>query len=334
MIGPSEVPPSPLRTVRIDLGGRSQPVLLKLESHLPSGSIKHRTAQALLEHLRVAGLLSRPRMLVESTSGNLGVSLAQLIHGTPHRLVAVVDPLLSPGHRARLEALGADLVEVSHRDRTGSFLRQRLRRVRAIVNSAPDALWLNQYGRHANPVAHYLGTGPEIIAQTGGALDAVFVGVSTGGTLAGVSRAVRELAPGAVVVAVDVLGSRALGQHPTSPRQGLIVGIGANRPSAFAHPGWYDVLMEVAEPEAAAMCHLLAGAGLDVGGSSGAVVAAACRYLARRPLANPVCICPDAASFYRDTLYSQPWLAARGITLPDLGLRLAAPHPVATSGRE
>jgi cysteine synthase len=332
-----DMDPTPVRPVRVRVGGRAHRLLLKLESHTPSGSVKYRTARYLLAHLAAAGLLDRPRTLVESTSGNLGVSLARLAGAAGHRFVAVVDPLLSPGHRAALAVAGADLVEVAGIDETsGSYLDARLRAVASIVEGSPDAVWVNQYGRRANPLAHYLTTGPEIVAQAGGDVDTVFVAVSTGGTFVGIRQALRELTPEVTVVAVDVTGSRALGQPPGPARRGLVTGVGASRPSAFLGPDGGsdgpDAVVVVDEVDAVATCHALATQGIDVGGSSGAVVAAACRYLAEHPLARPLCVCPDGAAFYRDTLYSTAWLATRGVTLPVLDSAFAVPAAAERTG--
>lgn len=291
--------------VTLLLEGRPRRVRLKLESSNRWGSSKDRTAVGLLDALEADGLLHRGATVVESTSGNLGVALAGLCRERGFGFVAVVDPRLSQANLRRLRELGAVVEIADEPDEQGGFLLARLRRVQELVRR-DDHIWTNQYGNPANPGIHYAETGPELW-QAADTCDAVFLPVSTGGTLAGVSRYLREAAPHVHVVAVDVVGSVALG-FPPGPRQ--LTGIGSARRSEFVCPGDYDTAALITTAEAVAHCRaLLAATGISVGGSSGAVLAACASVLSLHPECElAVCFCPDGGEKYFDTVYRDGWL--------------------------
>ncbi|MGP3955769.1 pyridoxal-phosphate dependent enzyme [Nonomuraea sp. 3N208] len=306
-------PPTPLVCVRADVNGRRVTVRLKLEGAGTWGSIKDRTALSLLRS--VADQLAAPgAALVESTSGNLGVALASAARALGIPFTAVVDPSLSPVLAERLAGLGAVLSEVTRRDAQGGYLSARLDRVAELRAADPALVWTDQYHNPANPLAHYQGTGPELHKQAPGSTDAVFVAVSTGGTLAGLGRYLHGRRPKVRVIGVDVPGSRVFGD-PAGTR--LLTGIGASRPSAFLRPGDWDDVVIVDDADAVSHCHALADTtGIRLGGSSGAVLAACTRYLAEHPeITSPVCVCPDSGGNYAQTLYAPAWLADRGVEM-------------------
>jgi 2,3-diaminopropionate biosynthesis protein SbnA len=305
-------PPTSVATMRADVDGRAVRIGLKLESDNPWGSIKDRTALALVRS--VAHRLTHPdAVLVESTSGNLGVALAGIAAALDRRFVAVVDPHLSPDVAARLTDAGAELDVVADQDAHGGYLHARLRRVAELLDRTPHSVWTDQYHNPANPAAHYRGTAPQLLRQMPD-VDAVFVAVSTGGTLAGVGRYLRSHRADVRVVAVDVPSSAVFGP-PTARR--LLTGIGASRRSAFLRPGDWDDVVLVDDAVAVAVCHEVhRRAGWRLGGSGGAVLTACLRYLRDHPeLRAPVCLCPDDGSSYLATFYDDRWLADRGLDL-------------------
>lgn len=319
---------TPLRPIALRIDGAMRIVHLKLEAANPCGSLKDRTALSLIDDLEQRGALERGSVLIESTSGNLGVALAWLARSRGYQFVAVIDPKTTPENVARLHELGAHIELVDSPDRAGGYLPARIDRVRQLCASSPY-VWPNQYANPANPRAHEEGTAPELLAQLGGDLDAVLVPVSTGGTLAGIGRFLRRESPGTRVIAVDAHGSIALGGHP-APR--LLTGIGAGQRSTFVVPGLCDETAFVGDGEAFAFCRALAAAtGIAVGGSSGAALAACAHLLAREPdLDRIACICPDGGQSYRSTIYSDRWLTQNGIRLDpaDLGsVEEIAPAP-------
>jgi cysteine synthase A len=301
---------TPIVDVALSIDGVRRVVGLKLEGHNPGGSIKARTAAALVDSLETAGRLCPGDTVVESTSGNLGVALSLICEERGYAFVAVVDPKVDSAVVDRMRAASAEIVTVEEQDSTGGFLNTRIAEVRRLL-ARGRMVWPNQYEHPANPAAHFSVTGPELLAQRPD-IDAVFVATSTGGTLAGISRYLRAKSARVRVVAVDVRGSQTFGDTP-APR--LLNGIGSSRPSAFLTRADYDDVVLVPDREAIAACHALdTGAGISLGGSSGAAIAACARVLASNPsVRRPVCICPDGGDNYAHTLYSASWLAANDV---------------------
>lgn len=310
---------TPLVRIHLVIGGRERPVDLKLEGANPYGSLKDRTAAGLVDDLERRGRLAGGAILVESTSGNLGVALAAIARDRGYAFVAVVDPRTTPENLARLRRLGARIELVETPDETGGYLLSRLERVAELCASSDRFVWSDQYTNPANPRAHEQGTGPELVEQLGGELDAVFVPVSTGGTLAGIARCLRRESHATLIVAVDARGSVALGGRPG---RRLLTGIGASRPSSFLSPGLYDRRVLVSDGDAFAFCRALAvSTGIRVGGSSGAALAACARLLAAQPdLGRVACVCPDRGGSYASTIYDDGWLARQGIASAALTL--------------
>ena len=303
---------TPLVRVALVVRGRTRPVHLKLEGANPCGSLKDRTAESLIDDLERRGALRAGSIVVESTSGNLGVALASIARERGRRFVAVVDPKITPENLALLRALGARVEQVDSPDEAGCFLRPRLERVQELRSSSDAFVWPDQYSNPAGPRAHELGTGPELLGQMGGELDAIFVPVSTGGTLAGFAKCLRRDSPGTRIVAVDAVGSAALGAR-AGPR--LLTGIGAGRRSSFVSADHFDEYVLIDDIEAFAFCHALAAElGICVGGSSGAALAACGRVLAANPdLGRVACLCPDRGDAYASTIYDHRWLLRNGI---------------------
>jgi len=296
------------------MGGKSRSVHLKVEGENPGGSIKDRTALSLLRSLESTGQLRPGARLLESSSGNLAISLAMLAQEHAYRFTAVVDPRITAENMRRLHSLGAETHMVEATDETGGYLLTRLARVREMLADDPGLLWTNQYSNAANPQAHYQGTGPEILRQMAHRVDAVFVAVSTGGTLAGIGRYLREASPQTRIIAVDARGSVALGGSPGARK---LTGMGSSRPSEFVTPDLYDELVYVGDHEAFSFCRALdAATGLKVGGSSGACLAACARYLQfHRKVERAVCICADRGEQYASSIFSDAWLAQNGLEI-------------------
>ena len=156
---------TPIRRIRLLIGGKSRNVYLKLEGANPGGSIKDRTALSLLRSLEKTGQLSTGVRLVESSSGNLAIGLAMLARDSGYRFTAVVDPKVTAETMCRLHDLGAETTMVETPDETGGYLLTRLARIREMLAEDPGLLWTNQYSNAANPEAHYSGTAPEIFRQ-------------------------------------------------------------------------------------------------------------------------------------------------------------------------
>jgi cysteine synthase len=290
--------------------GRDHDVLLKAEWHNPTGSIKDRTAAGLLWSIDREQPLRPGTIVVESTSGNLGMGLARLLPWLGCRMLAVIDPKTPAATQAALAETGAELRMATDPDGQGGYLLARLRIVAELCREDRHRRRTNQYVNKANPLIHELTTGPEIAAQGGDELDAVYVAVSTGGTLGGISAHFSKARPDVRVVAVDLESSYAL--SPGRPANRVIPGVGASRPSSFLDAGSYHHAVRVREAEALAVCRIFAeDTGLRLGGSSGCTVRACLSDLtAYQPPRHPVCICPDGGASYADTLYDDDWLMA------------------------
>jgi N-(2-amino-2-carboxyethyl)-L-glutamate synthase len=287
-------------------------VLAKLEWCNPTGSAKDRTALGIIEAMNRVAPFAPYDVVVESTSGNLGLAMTRLLLQIDCRLVAVVDPNTPERTRTGLAAAGAEVVLVDEPDPFGGYLLTRLRKVQELCDAHPHYRWSNQYENPANPSIHERTTGPEIVRESGGDVDAVYVAVSTGGTLAGVSRHLRAAAPRARIVAVDAVGSRALGGR-AGPR--LLSGIGASRVSIFLTPESYEEAVYVRDVDAFALCRLvLADTGVAIGGSSGSVLDACISHLYRRNAPRlPVCVLADGGDRYANSFYDDDWLAEKGV---------------------
>lgn len=310
----SDIGGTPTVPVEMWIGRRRWTLWLKLEGHNPLGSVKDRTACGLIRAAETQRLFQRPLHIVESTSGNLGAALAAICEARGHSLTAVVDPKTTRRNLALMAEHGARVEMVDAPDADGSHLRARIARVRDIAERE-GAYWTNQYANRANPDVHYLWTGPELVDDVGEDLDAVFVPVSTGGTLAGIARYVRSELPRAPrLIGVDAAGSAALcGAHA----ERRLPGFGASFPSRFIAREHLDAVEWIPDAETVAVCRKLADeAGLFLGGSSGAVVAACVNHLGRHPgLNKPACICPDGGAKYADSIYDDGWVRAHGLDL-------------------
>jgi len=304
---------TPLATVPVRLGKRQWALRIKLEGRNPLGSIKDRTAYGLIQSAETDRRASEPLTIVESSSGNLGAALAALCRLRGHSFIAVVDPKASPLNLAIMRRFDAQIEVADRSDETGSYLGDRIARVRRICSRKPEAYWTNQYANPANPKIHYEQTGPEIVRQSGQDLDCVFVAVSTGGTIAGIARYLRTALPASVrVIGVDAKGSIALGDRP-SPRR--LTGYGASRRCNFVGAGDLDGVLWVDDAEVLAICRKLEDeAGLFLGGSSGAAVAGCVRYLRRhREVRRPLCVSADDGFKYRESIYDPDWAGAKRI---------------------
>jgi N-(2-amino-2-carboxyethyl)-L-glutamate synthase len=303
---------TPMREISLIIQETTRKIHLKLEGANPCGSIKDRTADSLITDLENRGRLNHQSILIESTSGNLGVALAAIARCKGYKFLAVVDPKISPELLAKMRMLGAEIDMVEELDSTGGYLLSRLARVCTLCASSHQLVWTNQYANPANPRAHFHGTGPEIFRQMQGRIDVLFVPVSTGGTLAGIGRYLRQVSPRTQIMGVDVVGSVVFG---TPPGKRLLTGIGSGQQSHFITSDLYDGHILVSDQEAFTSCRrLFYTTGIKVGGSSGAVLAACSRYLEKHPQVDRVvCLCADRGENYESTIYNDSWLAEKGM---------------------
>lgn len=300
---------TPIAELALNVSGVKRLLKLKLESYNPCGSLKDRIAVALIDN--VVDRVDQDVGIIESTSGNLGVAMAAICNKRRIRFNAIVDPRASPLLIERMRRLGAMVEVIDEPDSSGGYLINRIRYVRDQLATRPGLIWTNQYESAENPKAHFWSTAPELRRQLPD-LGTILVPVSTGGTLAGLAQFARANNLPWRLIGVDVAGSAALGQSP-GPR--LLSGIGASQQSSFLDLDEVESV-QVRPVAAISACVWLADrAGVGVGGSSGAAVAAALQVLRNDPgLHDLVCICPDGADRYLTTIYRLSWREAHGVT--------------------
>jgi N-(2-amino-2-carboxyethyl)-L-glutamate synthase len=280
----------------------------KLEYHSVVGSLKDRPAYYMLRDAVRRGAVRRTTTILESSSGNTGAALAVFCRILGLTFVPIVDPNIQKHYLRLLESAGARVVRVEQRDETGGYLRTRLAKVEELLETIGDAFWTDQYRNPSAMAAHYELTAGEIVAAFS-ALDYIFVGVSTAGTIAGVSRRLKEHFPAVKVVAVDAEGSVIFGQKP---RHRYIPGIGSSIVPDLLRHALIDDTVHVRELDTIDGCHaLLQEHQILAGGSSGSSYAAIRSYPFPEPSPTVLFLCADRGTAYMDTVYDPAWVAWR-----------------------
>ena len=296
-------------TPHVPLAVEGMQLFAKLEYTNPIGSIKDRPAYWILKRAAERGEISDETTVIESSSGNFACALAAYTHLVGLNFIPVIDPNISSTYESFLRRLCPRVVKVEERDDTGGFLKTRLEMVKHLCSTIPDAFWTDQYGNPDAVEAHYLLTGGEICAEFD-SLDYVFIGVSTGGTIAGVSRRLKEHYPNVQIIAVDSQGSVIFGD---APRKRHIPGIGSSIVPPLLSLALIDDVVLIPERETVDACReLLMTHGLFVGGSSGTAYAAVKRYAARmRKAGRPkvLLMCADRGTPYLDTVFDPDWVS-------------------------
>jgi len=280
-----------LRLRQLEGGGAE--IWAKLEMLNPGGSVKDRIGAAMVEAAEADGRLRPGGTVVEATAGNTGIGLALAGVQRGHRVVLFVPEKYSVEKQHLMRALGAEVVVTP----TEEGMAGAQRRARSFAAATPGAVWVDQFSNPANPGAHEETTGREILAQTGGRVDALVVGCGSGGTLTGIARCLRRQLPALLVVAVEPQGS-VLGGGEPGPH--AVEGIGMDEVHPIVDRALIDEVIAIDDPEAFATVRRLARAcGVLAGSSAGANVAAAIRVAARLGLGRRVVtIVPDSCERY------------------------------------
>ncbi|MGW4889928.1 2,3-diaminopropionate biosynthesis protein SbnA [Streptomyces murinus] len=283
-----------------------QPLHLKCEGFNFAGSIKLKAANEMVESAERDGLLTPESILVESSSGNLGVALSMIAASKGYQFLCVTDSRCNLSTRLLMEALGSEVHVIADQDSNGGFLGTRIEYVRQLCASDERYVWLSQYTNAGNWRAHYRTTAPEI-AQQFPDLDVVFIGAGTTGTLMGCARWFRQWHRPVRIVAVDSVGSVAFGGEPG---RRMIPGLGMSMRPPLLDESVVDEVIRVEEADTIRMCHRMARRGFLFGGSTGTVVSGATDWLARNDASglSAVAIAPDMGERYLDTVYQTNWL--------------------------
>jgi 2,3-diaminopropionate biosynthesis protein SbnA len=287
--------------------GRPNRIFGKFEASNPGGSIKDRTALSIIQQGLRTGRLRANSLVIASSSGNMGIGLAQVCAYFDLRLICVVDPKVTTQNIRLLRAYGAEVDMVLEPDEaSGEYLKPRLARVQALLRTNKDSFWPNQYSNLYAAKAHYA-TMREIVVALNKQVDYLFCAVSTCGTLRGCAEYIRSHKLKTTVIAIDAVGSIIFGGVQAKR---LLPGHGASVIPKLYKPGLADEVMMMSDLECVIGCRrLVRNEGILAGGSAGAVLMALYRMKSEIPLdANCVLIFPDRGERYLDTIYSDEWV--------------------------
>ena len=273
-------------------------LLAKLEYFNPAGSVKDRIAKAILDDAEASGKLKPDSVIIEPTSGNTGIGLASVAAARGYRIIIVMPDTMSVERRQLMKAFGAELVLTEG----AKGMKGAIAKADELAKEIPNSFVPGQFVNPANPKAHYLTTGPEIVADTDGAVDYFVAGVGTGGTITGVGKYLKEKVPGVKVVAVEPATSAVLSTGVAGAHK--IQGIGAGFVPDVLDTKVYDEIIPVANEDAFAVGKLIGKTeGVLVGISSGAAVWAAIELAKRSENEgrNIVVLLPDTGDRYLST---------------------------------
>ncbi len=306
--------------------GLDTPLWAKVEYLNPGLSIKDRMAVHIIEKARKEGNLSDTATIIENTSGNTGAAVAMVSAARGYRATFTMPDKMSTEKVNSLKAYGAKVVVTPTNvpaDSPDSYYETAKR----LVRETPGAFYLNQYHNEDNIEAHYNSTGPEIWRQTEGQIDVLLGGVGTGGTMSGSGKYLKEQNPSIKVVGIDPEGSVFLDYFKSGeviePRAYKVEGIGEDMITGAMDFSVFDDMVRVDDRESFQMARrLTTEEGIFAGGSAGAALAGAMKWLEANPgYECPVVILPDSGVKYLSKIYNDEWMRDNGF-LAKAGERL------------
>jgi len=292
-------------------------LFVKLENQNPSGSIKDRIAQSMVDAAERAGKLAPGGRIVEATAGNTGLALAVLAARRGYRLTLVLPDKMSREKIAHLRAIGAEVVLT--RSDVPKGHPEYYQDLAARIAADTGAFYADQFNNPANPAAHEQTTGPEIWAQMGGRVDAVVAGVGSGGTITGLSRYFAARSPATEIVLADPEGS-ILAEYIRTGVVGnagswLVEGIGEDFIPPVSDLSRVGAAFTIPDQESFATARqVLKREGLLVGSSSGTLIAAALRWCRGQtePKRVVTFVC-DSGNKYLSKMYDDHWMVDHGM---------------------
>ncbi len=294
-------------------------LFIKLESQNPGGSIKDRIALSMIADAERYGRLAPGGTIVEATAGNTGLGLAQVGIPKGYRIILVVPDKMSREKIQHLRALGAE-VRLTRSDVGKGHAEYYQDMAERIAAEIPGAFYVNQFANPANPAAHETTTGPEIFEQLGGDVDAVVVGVGSGGTLTGLGRYFKKVSPKTEMVLADPVGSVLAPLIKTGKLEEAgswtVEGIGEDFVPPNADLSLVSKAYSIPDKQSMlAVRDLLSREGILAGSSSGTLLAAALRYCREQKTAKRVVtfVC-DSGNKYLSKVFDDFWLAEQGLS--------------------
>ena len=300
-------------------------ILGKAEFLNPGSSVKDRAALFIIKDAEKRGVINPGGVIVEGTAGNTGIGLALVGNARGYRTVIVIPETQSQEKKDFLRLIGADIREVPavpYKD-PNNYVHVSERLAQELDESEPNgALWANQWDNVANRQAHIEGTGPEIWAQTDGKVDGFICAVGTGGTLGGVSMALKERNKDVVIGLADPMGAALYSYYTTgelkSEGSSITEGIGQGRITKNIEDAVVDKAYLIPDEEAVTVIFdLLEHEGFCFGGSTGINVAGAIRLANEMgPGHTIVTVLCDAGSRYQSKLFNPAFLREQGLPVP------------------
>jgi len=292
-------------------------LFLKLENQNPTGSIKDRIALSMIDAAEREGKLKPGGTIIEATAGNTGLGLALIAGAKGYRIILVIPDKMSQEKIAHVRALGAE-VRLTRSDVTRGHPEYYQDIAARLTNEIPGAFYVNQFGNPANPLAHETTTGPEIWEQMNHDVDAVVVGVGSGGTLTGLGRYFKKVQPKLEMILADPTGSILyewvkLGKMVT-PGAWAVEGIGEDFIPDIADMSLVKDAFEIDDIESFAVAReLLCKEGILGGSSTGTLLAGALRYCRQQTTPKRVVsIVADTGNKYLSKMYNAFWMAEQG----------------------
>lgn len=286
-------------TPMLEIPAGNARLLLKLERFNPGGSVKDRTALAMINDAEQRGLLKAGGVIIEPTSGNTGVGLAWIGRLKGYRVILTMPETMSVERRNLLAVYGAELVLTPGTQ----GMKGAIAKAQELQAVTPNSIILGQFVNPANPAVHYATTGQEIWEDTNGNVDVFVAGVGTGGTVSGVGRALKEHNLAVEVIAVEPASSPVLSGGQSGPHK--IQGIGAGFVPETYHAAYVDRVLQATNEEAYEAARQLATQyGLLVGISSGCAFHAAYQLAQQPEYAGRtiVALMPDTGERYLSVL--------------------------------
>ena len=292
-------------------------LFLKLEANNPGGSIKDRIGVAMIEAAEKAGKLKPGGTIIEATAGNTGLALALVAAQKGYKTIIVVPDKMAQEKIFHLKALGAD-VRLTRSD-VGKGHPEYYQDMAERIAEETGAFYVNQFGNDANPKAHEDGTGPEILGQLNGDVDAIVAGVGSAGTITGLSNFFKEKSPKTEIILADPKGSILTdyintGSIPNEVGSWLVEGIGEDFIPDIADLSHVKKAFGITDKESfEAARDLLKKEGVLGGSSSGTILAAALKYCReQKEKKRVVAFVCDRGDKYLSKMFNDYWMYDQG----------------------